>query len=83
MSEHLKGCMCHLCSKHHHFPAVKKPESSFAAPTGSTPVEQRISHRIMVYSAQRAPHMMNQFTIEDIVKEEMTKESNGDSTTKP
>lgn len=43
---------------------------------GSTPVEQRISHRIMIYAAHRAPSMMNQFTIEDIVKEEMAKESN-------
>jgi hypothetical protein len=34
MSEHLKGCMCHLCSKHHHFPAIVKAESSLAAPTG-------------------------------------------------
>ena len=29
MSEHQKGCLCHLCSSHHHYPAVKKQQSSF------------------------------------------------------
>ena len=35
MSEHQKGCLCHLCSSHHHYPAVKKQQISLAAMHGS------------------------------------------------
>jgi hypothetical protein len=51
------------------FPGILNPPTNW-------PVEARISHRILLYAAQRAPHTMNQLTIEDIVKEEIAKESN-------
>lgn len=40
---------------------------------GDAPVAQRISHRIMLYAAQRSPLPMNQFMIEDIIREETAK----------
>lgn len=40
------------------------------------PIEARISHRILIYAARRAPHAMNQFTVEDIVREEISREQN-------
>lgn len=39
------------------------------------PYEQRVSHRIMLYAAQRHPHELNQYTIEDILREEMEPDS--------
>ena len=42
----------------------------------SASVEQRISHRIILHAAQRSPHAMNQFTIEDIIRDELAKEPN-------
>lgn len=48
-----------------------------AAETGeieSWPVEARISHRIILYSAKRDG--MNQFAIEEIVREELAKSAN-------
>jgi hypothetical protein len=55
-------------------------QSTLGGVSGSAPVdwpiEARISHRIMLYAAQRRPHAMNQFTIEDIVREELAKEPN-------
>lgn len=61
-------------------PEANNPQRESALPsaTGYAPVDQRISHRIMLYAAQRAPGMMNQFTIEDIIKEEMAKAHNTD-----
>jgi hypothetical protein len=45
-----------------------------AARTPDAPVEQRISHRIMLYAAQRAPAIMNQFQVEEIIREETDRE---------
>ena len=42
MSKHLNGCMCHRCSNHHHFPALPKAKSSFAAPDGSVRAEDLV-----------------------------------------
>lgn len=47
------------------------------APDHLTSIESRISHRIMIYAAMRntSGFRMNQYTIEDIIKEELSKTS--------
>lgn len=39
-----------------------------------TTVEQRISHKVLLYAAQRHPEKMNQYTVEDIVRREIKAE---------
>jgi hypothetical protein len=49
---------------------------SVAAPSSTLEdysIETRISHRILLYAARCKPQAMNQFTIEDIIKEEIEK----------
>jgi hypothetical protein len=64
-------------------PAQASSAPAAGSAPGGWPVEARISHRVLIYAAQRSPHAMNQFTIEEIVREELAKEPNVASERQP